>query len=160
MKNKEGKEIIPAKKEIQPVMNPDWDSQREYVPRQKRPEWVPVGLVGQVLVRDDGTCEVNGYCQPNDEGIATKATAGFRVIKRTGENQVLVLIKPNDDENRTLRRDITVIEELQKQSAVTMQEYRIKIQTLEKENETISHEMQELKTQFASLMSKLDRDSF
>jgi hypothetical protein len=24
--------------------------------REKRPEWVTVGLIGQVLVRDDGTC--------------------------------------------------------------------------------------------------------
>lgn len=78
---------------------------------------------GPILVTDNGTCEVNEYCQPNDEGIATRATDGFRVIKRTGENQVLVLIKPNDDENRKLKRDIAVIEELQKQSVVTMQEY-------------------------------------
>ncbi|MED1607307.1 hypothetical protein P4U90_18435 [Cytobacillus kochii] len=34
------------------------------------------------------------------------------------------MIKPNDDENRKLKRDIAVIEELQKRSVVTMQEYR------------------------------------
>ncbi|MBJ8032150.1 peptidase G2 autoproteolytic cleavage domain-containing protein, partial [Bacillus cereus group sp. N21] len=54
-KDKNGKEIIPECSEIQPVINPEWDPKREYIPRKKRPEWVPVGLIGKILVRDDGT---------------------------------------------------------------------------------------------------------
>ncbi|WP_307476598.1 peptidase G2 autoproteolytic cleavage domain-containing protein [Cytobacillus purgationiresistens] len=54
-------------------MNPEWNAEQEYVPREKRPEWIPVGLIGQILVRDDGTCEEDGYCQPHGEGIATKS---------------------------------------------------------------------------------------
>ena len=46
-----------------------------------------------MLVRDDGTCEAHGFCLPNDNGIATKAENGFFVIKRTGENQILILFQ-------------------------------------------------------------------
>ncbi|MBX9976617.1 peptidase G2 autoproteolytic cleavage domain-containing protein, partial [Cytobacillus firmus] len=93
VKDRDGNEISPERLEIQPVMNPEWDPQREYIPRKKRPEWVPVGLIGKILIRDDGTCEVNGYCKPNDNGIATKVDQGYRVLKRTGANQILVLFK-------------------------------------------------------------------
>jgi hypothetical protein len=54
---------------------------------------VAVGLIGQVLVRDDGTCEEEGYCWSNDDGIATAADNGYKVMKRTGPNQVLLLVK-------------------------------------------------------------------
>ncbi|MDQ0270906.1 hypothetical protein [Cytobacillus purgationiresistens] len=52
-----------------------------------------VGLVGKLFVSDDGTCEVDGYCMPNDEGMATKTTEGYRVMKRTASDQILVLLK-------------------------------------------------------------------
>ncbi|WP_082232874.1 peptidase G2 autoproteolytic cleavage domain-containing protein [Halobacillus massiliensis] len=76
-----------------PVLNPDWKPEQKYVPRLQRPEWCVVGLMGQMLVRDDGTCHVDGYCQPNAEGVATHSTAGYRVMKRVSPNQVLVLFK-------------------------------------------------------------------
>ncbi|ETT47620.1 hypothetical protein MHI48_18045 [Paenibacillus sp. FSL H7-0942] len=28
----------------------------------ERPEWVAVGMMGKLLIRDDGTCRENGYC--------------------------------------------------------------------------------------------------
>lgn len=92
-KDSEGNVLIPERIEIRPMLNPEWNPDEEYIPRVRRPEWVAVGLIGQVLVRDDGTCEVDGYCRPNDEGIATKSVQGYRVLKRTGTNQVLVLLK-------------------------------------------------------------------
>ncbi|MBD8073214.1 peptidase G2 [Bacillus cereus] len=79
--------------EIQPLLNTEWDPTCKYVARKDRAEWLPVGLIGQMLVRDDGTCEAHGYCRPNDNGIATKAESGFFVIKRTGENQILILFR-------------------------------------------------------------------
>lgn len=54
---------------------------------------MPVGLIGKILVRDDGTCQVNSYCRPNNEGIATATTNGYRVMKRTGPNQILILFR-------------------------------------------------------------------
>ncbi|MEK5300430.1 peptidase G2 autoproteolytic cleavage domain-containing protein [Bacillus sp. FSL R10-2201] len=79
--------------EIRPLLNTEWDPACKYISRRDRTEWLPVGLIGQMLVRDDGTCEAHGYCRPNDDGIATKAESGFFVIKRTGENQILILFR-------------------------------------------------------------------
>ncbi|OMD49039.1 hypothetical protein BSK65_22090 [Paenibacillus odorifer] len=76
----------------EPVLNPAWDPTAEYVSRLDRPEWVPVGIVGKLRVRDDGTCSPGGYCFPNAQGIGTVSTTGFRVMKRTGPNQVLIFI--------------------------------------------------------------------
>lgn len=91
--DKDGRVIIPERIESQPVLNPEWKKTREYIPRSKRPEWVAVGLLGQLLVRDDGTSKAGSYCKSNNEGIATAFNTGYRVIKRTGPNQVLVLLK-------------------------------------------------------------------
>ncbi|KXN99440.1 MULTISPECIES: peptidase G2 autoproteolytic cleavage domain-containing protein [Bacillus cereus group] len=79
--------------DIQPLLNTEWDPACEYIARKDRTEWLPVGLIGQMLVRDDGTCETHGYCRPNDDGIATKSESGFFVIKRTSENQILILFR-------------------------------------------------------------------
>lgn len=79
--------------DIQPLLNTEWDPACKYIARKDRTEWLPVGLIGQMLVRDDGTCETHGYCRPNDDGIATKSESGFFVIKRTSENQILILFR-------------------------------------------------------------------
>ncbi len=76
-----------------PIINPDYDPTQEYIPREQRPEWSAVGMMGKLFVRDDGTCEVNRYCWSNDEGIATKSATGYRVLKRVSENIIQVLIK-------------------------------------------------------------------
>lgn len=93
VKDGDGKVIQPSFIKTEPILNPEWDSSKEYIPRLQRAEWVPVGLVGKLLVRDDGTAQVNSYCKPNNEGIATASNTGYRVIKRTGPNQILVLVK-------------------------------------------------------------------
>lgn len=93
MKDREGNVIIPERTEIQPVINPYWNSDEKYIPRIERPEWVSVGLLGQILIRDDGTCEVHGYCWPNNNGIATKSEKGYYVLERTSTNQILVLFR-------------------------------------------------------------------
>ncbi|WP_394139411.1 peptidase G2 autoproteolytic cleavage domain-containing protein [Cytobacillus oceanisediminis] len=90
---KEGKVIVPERIEKQPILNPDWNPELEYIPRTERHDWAAVGLLGKLLVRDDGTCQVNGYCKPNKEGIATSSRKGYRVMKRTGPNQIFILFK-------------------------------------------------------------------
>ncbi|OLO37234.1 hypothetical protein BTR23_13905 [Alkalihalophilus pseudofirmus] len=92
-KDKEGQIIIPERTEVQPMLNPEWDPKEKYIPRVERPEWVAVGMIGQVLVRDDGSCKTHRYCWPNNEGIATKSERGYFVLKRTSPNQILVLFK-------------------------------------------------------------------
>lgn len=89
----EGNVIVPAHTEKRPVLNPDYDNSQTYVGRENRPEWSAVGMVGVLPVRDDGTCDVNGYCTVADGGIATKANSGYRVIERVSENVVKVVFR-------------------------------------------------------------------
>lgn len=89
--SEDGQVILPAHMETQPMLNPGWDPQREYVPRAKRPEWICAGLLGKLLVRDEGSCVPGGCCLPNGQGCATAAPAGYRVMERTGENQVQIM---------------------------------------------------------------------
>ncbi|HDR8162164.1 TPA: hypothetical protein QC072_005132 [Bacillus cereus] len=93
IKDKEGNIIFPEDTQIKPMLNPEYDPTRDYVPRCNRPEWIPVGIIGKLRIRDDGSCQVNGYCKPNDEGIATASNVGYRILERTGPNQILVLFK-------------------------------------------------------------------
>jgi trimeric autotransporter adhesin len=129
-KDKEGNVIIPERKEMQPILNPEWDPQREYIPRKKRPEWVSVGMIGKVLVRDDSTCEVDGYCMPNDEGIATKSEQGYRVMKRTGEKQVLVLFNSTPVIKSSRIEELKELVKLKEQGYLTEEEFQIQKQKL------------------------------
>lgn len=83
----------PAHTEDRPIVNPDFDPSREYLSREKRPEWVKVGMFGRIMVRDDGTLTPGGYCRPNEAGVAIAATDGYRVMRRTGERQALILFR-------------------------------------------------------------------
>lgn len=64
-----------------------------YISRLDRPEWGIVGLVGKLIVVDDGTCQVNGYCYPSENGIATDSATGFRVMSRIDETHIKILLK-------------------------------------------------------------------
>lgn len=55
--------------------------------------WGIVGMLGKILVKDDGTCLVNGYCMPNNNGVATASQYGYRVLKRIAANQILILFR-------------------------------------------------------------------
>ncbi len=75
------------------IVNPDYDPDKEYTPRADRPEWAAVGMLGVLVVRDDGTCLVNGYCKVADGGTATASESGWRVIKRISDNLVKIVFK-------------------------------------------------------------------
>ena len=75
------------------VLNPNFDNDKEYTERKDRSEWDAVGLIGVLTVRDDGTCEVDGYCAVKDGGIATASDEGYRVIKRISENIIKIILK-------------------------------------------------------------------
>ena len=77
----------------QPKLNPQYDPSRSYVPRTQRPEWAAVGIVGKLIVRDDGSCHPNDYCGPNEQGIATAYARGYRVMKRLDAENVLICLK-------------------------------------------------------------------
>ena len=73
--------------------NPEYDPTKEYIPREYRKEWSPVGLVGKVLVRQDGTLKPNGFVGCVN-GIATDVDkSSWRVLKVIDEEAALILIK-------------------------------------------------------------------
>ena len=79
----------------QPKLNPDFDASREYIRRSDRPEWGTVGMIGKLYVRDDGTCQVNGYATVGENGVATASTekTNMRVLSRVDESTIRVLLK-------------------------------------------------------------------
>jgi len=50
-------------------------------------------MMGKLAVRDDGSCQPNGFCRPNGEGIAMAAEAGFSVMKRLADNRIQIVMK-------------------------------------------------------------------
>lgn len=80
--------------EIRAMLNPNYDSNSVYIPRSQRQEWDIVGMLGQLVVIDDGSCEVNGYCKCGIDGVATKSeNEGYRVLKRIDDNTILVIFR-------------------------------------------------------------------
>lgn len=75
------------------ILNDDYNSSKEYKSREERKEWVAIGLIGKLVVTDDGTCEVNSYCKAGSNGIATKSETGYRVLKRIDKNHIRILYK-------------------------------------------------------------------
>ena len=74
-------------------VNPNYDDSQPYVPREDRPEWSAVGMLGKLRVHDDGSCQVNGFAICNDEGIATSSITGYRVTKRINDHIVEVIFR-------------------------------------------------------------------
>lgn len=83
------------------ITSDEYDETQKYTPRSLRPEYAPVGTHGQLIVIDDGTCEINSYCGVADGGIGTKCDdmekvyrgLAFRVIERLDETHIRIVIK-------------------------------------------------------------------
>lgn len=88
-----GEVLVPAHTVTQFIINPEYDPNKAYVMRENRKEWDTIGLCGQVVVVDDGTCFAGGYCKPSHDGIGTAADNGYRVMKRIDETHIKVLVK-------------------------------------------------------------------
>lgn len=71
----------------------DEELDSNYTSRLERPEWGIVGLAGKLVLVDDGTCVVNGYCSPAVGGIATASEKGYRVMSRIDDTHIKVLVK-------------------------------------------------------------------
>lgn len=90
----DGEEIMPARRELAPKINPNYDHTIKYQPRTWRPEWDAVGMMGKLVAVDDGTCQPNEWCTVGDGGRATASTerTKYRVMARLDENHIRVLI--------------------------------------------------------------------
>lgn len=86
--------IIPAHTEHRQKLNPAYDGTQKYLPRTERPEWAPVGMLGKLVVRDDGTCQPNGWADagPGGQATASQVRTRFRVMSRLDDSHVRVLI--------------------------------------------------------------------
>ena len=80
-----------------PKLNPDYDNTQLYISRFDRKEWSPVGMLGVLAVRHDGTAKVNGYVTVNKDGIATACDRNtensYRVIKANTDSVVEIIFK-------------------------------------------------------------------
>lgn len=83
-----------ANREYLPIINPAWDNEQEYIPREQRKEWGVVGMMGKLLVRDDGTCQVGALCKASDGGVATiSQNDGYYVMERINQNIIRIILK-------------------------------------------------------------------
>ena len=88
------KVIQEAHTEIRQKLNPNYDPTQEYIPRSERPEWDAVGMMGKLVVIDDGTCKGNGWCTVGNGGIATSSEkqTKFRVMTRLDKTHIKIMI--------------------------------------------------------------------
>lgn len=91
---KETRVVTPAHTERRQKLNPAYDPNQPYVPRTERPEWDAVGMLGELVAVDDGTCAVNGWAAVGEGGAATASAerTRFRVMERLDESHVRILI--------------------------------------------------------------------
>lgn len=93
----EFKEIEGTYDGIRPKLNPEYDHTKTYISRFDRPEWSPVGMLGVLAVRHDGTAKVNGYVTVADGGIATACDKNtensYRVIKANTDSVVEIIFR-------------------------------------------------------------------
>lgn len=80
-----------------PKLNPDYDHTKKYISRFDRKEWAPIGMLGVLAVRHDGTAKVNGYVTIADGGIATACEKympnSYRVIKSNTDTVVEIIFR-------------------------------------------------------------------
>lgn len=81
-------------KDGMPILSDDYDDSRKYVSRQLRPEWAAVGLVGRLIVTDNGKCVPDGYVSAsNGMAIPTSVKTNVRMLRRVDSSHIEVLIK-------------------------------------------------------------------
>lgn len=80
--------------EMRPKVNPNYRADIPYEKRSERPEWDAVGLLGKLVMIDDGTGKPNEYVKPAEGGIATASDTRtkYRVMERLDENHIRILI--------------------------------------------------------------------
>ena len=85
--------IIPEHDEKRVILNQAWNPELKYINREDRQEWDAIGMLGKIIVVDDGTCQINGYCKVSNNGIATKSENGYRVIQRLDDNHIKIIFR-------------------------------------------------------------------
>ncbi len=86
-------DMIPAHTEVHYIENPEYNPELQYVPRTERPEWAAVGMLGKLVVVDDGSCQINSFCSVGQNGVATTSENGYRVIARVDKNHIKIIFR-------------------------------------------------------------------
>ena len=86
-----------------PIINEEYDYEKEYVPRSKRPEWIRVILLGKAILEDNGECKAGNYCtlytgnDPLKFGTVVPAKEDDKlkiyVMNRVSDKTILVFFK-------------------------------------------------------------------
>jgi hypothetical protein len=73
----------------------DFNPNKEYTNRHERPEWDAIGLLGKLIVFDDGNASAGDKVTPKADGTAEKSgdSSGYHVLKRVSGDKVQVLFK-------------------------------------------------------------------
>ena len=80
-------------KDGKPIISDGFDPSRIYIPRSKRPEWSPIGLVGKLVITDNGKCKVGEYVSAMEgRGVPCNKRTNARVIRRVDERHVEITI--------------------------------------------------------------------
>lgn len=74
-------------------LNPLYNTKEKYIPRIERPEWSYVGMMGKILIKQDGTLVEGGFCKSGANGIATASKSGYYVMEVINNNQALILFR-------------------------------------------------------------------
>lgn len=75
------------------VLSDEYDPKQKYIPRSQRQEWAVVGVLGRVIIRDNGKCVPDGYVTGrNGIGYPTLAETKALCLKRLDDNHILVWI--------------------------------------------------------------------
>ena len=86
--------VEPARTEIRQKLNLNYNSNEPYIPRSERKEWDVVGMLGKLVLIDDGSCIVDKCCTVGEGGIGTHSEeeTKFYVMNRIDERHIRVLV--------------------------------------------------------------------
>lgn len=93
-RDENGDLIVEEHTEEQLKVSSKYDSEKKYIPRNERPEWAAIGLLGKLVCLDDGTAKVNDYVKPNENAIATvsETQTKYRVMRRIDGSHIQIMI--------------------------------------------------------------------
>lgn len=77
-----------------PQLSDDYDPEREYIPRSQRQEWVPVGMVGRLVIRDNGKCQPGGFVSARQGvGVPTFKETRAQCIRRLDGSHIEIIMR-------------------------------------------------------------------
>ena len=81
-------------KDGRPQLSDDYDPERKYIPRSQRQEWAAIGLVGRLIIRDNGKCEPGSYVTARQGvGAPTFKETRARCIRRLDESHIEIIVR-------------------------------------------------------------------